>query len=153
MRLADITEHRTAEGKLYLCAIKDLFSNRIVGWSIDSRMKARLVVAAIEMAVARRGELAGRIQHSDRGSQIRARKVQRAPTRHRMVGSTGHVGSAADNAAIESFLALLQRNVLDRRRWTTCDQLRIAIVTWIERTYHHRRRQTTLNKSTPSNSK
>ena len=67
--LADITEHPTGEGKLYLCAIKDVWSNRIVGWSIDSRMKARLVVAAIEMAATRRGEVAGCILHSDRGSQ------------------------------------------------------------------------------------
>jgi hypothetical protein len=68
--LADITEHRTDEGKLYLAAIKDVFSNRIVGWAIDERMKARLVVAAIEMAVARRdGDVAGCRFHSDRGSQ------------------------------------------------------------------------------------
>jgi transposase InsO family protein len=100
--LADITEHRTDEGKLYLCAIKDVFSNRIVGWSIDSRMKARLVVAAIETAVARRGDVAGCILHSDRGSQFRARKAHRALTRHRMVGSMGRVGTAADNAATES---------------------------------------------------
>ena len=147
--LADITEHRTDEGKLYCCAIKDLYSNRIVGWAIAERMKARLVVAAIEMAVARRGEVAGCILHSDRGSQFRARKVQRALTRHRMVGSMGQVGSAADNAAMESFFALLQRNVLDRRRWTTRNALRIAIVTWIERTYHRRRRQAALGKLTP----
>jgi putative transposase len=105
--LADITEHRTGEGKLYLCAIKDCFSNRIVGWAIDTRMKARLVVAAIEMAAARRGDVAGCILHSDRGSQFRARKVQRALTRHQMVGSMGQVGSAGDNAAMESFFALL----------------------------------------------
>ena len=147
--LADITEHRTAEGNLYVCAIKDLFSNRIVGWAIDSRMKARLVVAAIEMAVARRGDVAGCILHSDRGSQFRARKVHRALTRHRMVGSMGQVGSAGDNAAMESFFALLQKNVLDRRRWTTRDTLRIAIVTWIERTYHRRRRQVALGRLTP----
>ena len=147
--LADITEHQTAEGKLYLCAIKDVFSNRIVGWSIDSRMKARLVVAALEMATARRGDVAGCILHSDRGSQFRARKVHRALTRHRMVGSMGQVGSAGDNAAMESFFALLQRNVLDRRRWATREQLRIAIVTWIERTYHHRRKQAALGKLTP----
>jgi putative transposase len=147
--LADITEHRTDEGKLYCCAIKDLYSNRIVGWAIAERMKARLVVAAIEMAVARRGEVAGCILHSDRGSQFRARKVHRALTRHRMVGSMGQVGSAADNAAMESFFALLQRNVLDRHRWATRDELRIAIVTWIERTYHRRRRQAALGKLTP----
>ncbi len=147
--LADITEHGTGEGKLYLCAIKDCFSNRIVGWSIDSRMKARLVVAAIQMAVARRGEVAGCILHSDRGSQFRAWKVQRALTRHRMVGSMGQVRSAGDNAAMESFFALLQRNVLDRRRWNSRDELRIAIVTWIERTYHRRRRQLALGRLTP----
>jgi transposase InsO family protein len=147
--LADITEHPTGEGKLYLCAIKDVFSNRIVGWAISERMKARLVVAAIEMAAARRGDVAGCILHSDRGSQFRARKVHRALTRHRLVGSMGQVGSAGDNAAIESFFALLQKNVLDRQRWTTRDDLRIAIVTWIERTYHRRRRQPTLGRLTP----
>ena len=148
--LADITEHRTDEGKLYCCAIKDLFSNRIIGWAIDSRMKARLVVAAIEMAVARRGgDVAGCILHSDRGSQFRSRKVHQALARHGIVGSMGQVGSAGDNAAMESFFALLQRNVLNRRRWATRDDLRIAIVTWIERTYHRRRRQATLGRLTP----
>jgi len=75
--------------------------------------------------------------------------MQRALTRHSMVGSMGQVGSAADTAAMESFFSLLQRNVLDRRRWTTRDELRIAIVTWIERTYHRRRRQATLGRLTP----
>jgi transposase InsO family protein len=78
--LTDITEHATVEGKLYCCAIKDVFSNRIVGWSIDSRTKSRLAFAAIEMAVVRRDEVAGCIVHSDRGSQFSARKVQRALT-------------------------------------------------------------------------
>ncbi|MET7409400.1 DDE-type integrase/transposase/recombinase [Streptomyces parvulus] len=67
--LADITEHATGEGKLYLCAIKDAFSNRIVGYSIDERMKSRLAVAALDNAVARRGNVDGCILHSDRGSQ------------------------------------------------------------------------------------
>ncbi len=66
-----------------------------------------------------------------------------------MVGSMGQVGSAGDNAAMESFFALLQRNVLDRQRWATRDQLRLAIVTWIERTYHRRRRQAALGRLTP----
>ena len=61
----------------------------------------------------------------------------------------GRVGAAADNAAIESFFALLQKNVLDRRSWATRDELRIAIVTWIERTYHRRRRQARLGRLTP----
>lgn len=147
--LTDITEHRTDEGKLYLCAIKDVCSNRIVGYSIDHRMKASLAVAALDNAAARRGDVAGCILHSDRGSQFRSRKLHRALARHDMVGSMGQVGSAGDNAAMESFFALLQKNVLDRQRWTTRDELRIAIVTWIERTYHRRRRQAALGRLTP----
>ena len=151
--LTDITEHWTDQGKLYLCAIKDVWSNRIIGYSIDSRMKSRLAVAALDNAVARRRidghDVAGCIVHSDRGSQFRSRKMQRALICHSMVGSMGQVGSAGDNAAMESFFSLLQRNVLDRRRWATREQLRIAIVTWIERTYHRRRRQDRLGRLTP----
>ncbi|WP_407668099.1 IS3 family transposase [Nocardioides jensenii] len=147
--LTDITEHWTGEGKLYLCAIKDVHSNRIVGYSIDSRMKSRLAVAALNNAVARRGNVAGCVVHSDRGSQFRSRKFVHALNRHDLVGSMGRVGAAGDNAAMESFFALLQKNVLDRRGWATREELRIAIVTWIERTYHRRRRQATLGRLTP----
>jgi transposase InsO family protein len=151
--LTDITEHRTGEGKLYLCAIKDAYSNRIVGYSIDSRMKSRLAVAALESAVSRRAvednPVAGCIVHSDRGSQFRSRKFVRALNRRGLVGSMGRVGAAGDNAAMESFFALLQKNVLDRRTWATREKLRIAIVTWIERTYHRRRRQDALGRLTP----
>ena len=66
-----------------------------------------------------------------------------------LVGSMGRVGAAGDNAAMESFFALLQKNVLNRRRWQSVDQLRLAIVSWIERTYHRRRRQARLGKLTP----
>jgi transposase InsO family protein len=89
------------------------------------------------------------VLHSDRGSQFRSRKFVRALGRHDMVGSMGRVGAAGDNAAMESFFSLLQKNVLDRRRWDTREQLRIAIVTWIERTYHRRRRQLALGRLTP----
>ncbi|WP_085989310.1 IS3 family transposase [Rhodococcus pyridinivorans] len=147
--LTDITEHRTEEGKLYLCAVKDVYSNRIVGYSISDRMKSRLAVTALESAVARRDSVAGCVVHSDRGSQVRSRKFVRALARHDLVGSMGRVGAAGDNAAMESFFALLQKNVLDRQRWATREQLRIAIVTWIERTYHRRRRQLRLGRLTP----
>ncbi|MBK6302167.1 MAG: IS3 family transposase [Actinomycetales bacterium] len=151
--LTDITEHRTGEGKLYMCAVKDVWSNRIVGYAIDSRMKARLAVRALENAVdnrARQGvDVAGCIVHSDRGSQFRSKKYLRALHRHDLAGSMGQVGSSADNAAMESWFALLQKNVLNRRTWATRDQLRLAIVTWTERTYHRRRRQARLGKLTP----
>ena len=136
-----------------MCAVKDVWSNRLVGYSISSRMKARLAVQALEHAVdtrARAGvDVAGCVVHSDRGSQFRSRKYLRALSRHDLLGSMGQVGSSADNAAMESFFALLQKNVLDRRTWDTRDQLRIAIVTWTERTYHRRRRQARLGKLTP----
>ncbi|GAA4167937.1 hypothetical protein GCM10022287_02270 [Gryllotalpicola koreensis] len=147
--LTDITEHWTGEGKLYLCAIKDVYSNKIVGYSIDSRMKSRLVINTVRNAVALRGAVAGCVVHSDKGSQFRSRKVVRELARHKMVGSMGRVGAAGDNAAMESFFALLQKNVLDRRTWTTRQELRIAIVIWIERTYHLRRRQARLGRLTP----
>lgn len=147
--LADISEHRTAEGKLYICAVKDVYSNRIVGYSIDSRMRSSLAVRALNNAVARRGEVAGCILHTDRGSQFRSRKFVHALTRHGIAGSMGRVGAAGDNAAMESFFALLQKNVLDRRPWCSREELRIAIVTWIERTYHRRRRQAALGRLTP----
>ena len=147
--IGDITEHRTSEGKLYVCAFKDVYSNRIVGYSIDSRMKSRLAVTALNNAVARRGDVAGCVVHTDRGSQFRSRKFVHALNRHDIVGSMGRVGACGDNAAMESFFALLQKNVLDRRAWTTREDLRIAIVTWIERTYHRRRRQDRLGRLTP----
>ena len=133
----------------YLCAIKDVFSNRIVGYCIDSRMKSRLATTALSNAVARRGEVAGCVLHTDRGSQFRSRRFVHALDRHDMVGSMGRVGAAGDNAAMESFFSLLQKNVLDRHHWDTREELRIAIVTWIERTYHRRRRQAALGRLTP----
>nr|WP_236565676.1 MULTISPECIES: IS3 family transposase [Nocardia] len=146
--LTDITEHPTGEGKLYLCAIKDCYSNRIVGYSLDSRMKASLAVKALNNAIAVRAP-AGTIVHSDRGSQFRSRKFVSLLSRNGLRGSMGRVGACGDNAAMESFFALLQRNVLDRQRWSTRAELRLAIVTWIERTYHRKRRQRGLGKLTP----
>src|SRR5699024_4891400 len=87
--------------------------------------------------------------NSDCGSHFRSKKFTRALDCHGIIGSMGRVGAAGDNAAMESFFALVQKNALDRRRWTTRDELRIAIVTWIERTYHRRRRQARLGRLTP----
>lgn len=147
--LTDITEHPTGEGKLYLCAIKDAWSNRIVGYSIDDRMTAALAVGSLTNAVAMRGACAATIVHSDRGGQFRSRKFTRALRQAGLQGSMGRVGTCADNAAMESFFALLQKNVLDRKRWSTREELRLAIVHWIERTYHRRRRQRALGRLTP----
>ena len=130
--LTDITEHPTAEGKLYLCAFKDVYSGRIVGYSMDSRMTARpggLRAAQRHRPAGPAGTL---VVHSDRGSQFRSAAFVRALKDHGLTGSMGRVGACGDNAAMESFFALLQKNVLDRQRWSTREQLRLAIITWIE---------------------
>lgn len=146
--LTDITEHPTREGKLYLCSVKDVFSNRIVGHSIDTRMKSSLARRAIHNAIVLRGP-ENTICHSDRGSQFRSRKVVRLLQQHGLRGSMGRVGSAGDNASMESFHSLLQKNVLNTRTWDTREQLRHAIVYWIEAKYNRRRRQRGLGKLTP----
>ena len=147
--LVDITEHWTGEGRLYMCAFKDVCSNRIVGYAIDTRMKASLAVRALQNAVMQRGYPQGVIVHSDRGSQFRSRKFQKALKRYKLKGSMGRVGACGDNAAMESFFSLLQKNVLDRRPWRTRQELRLAIVSWIEGKYHRERRQRRLGKLTP----
>ena len=146
--LTDISEHPTREGKLYLCAVKDCYSNKIVGYSIDSRMKSGLAAAALRNTIALRSP-EGTIVHSDRGSQFRSKKVVRLLKNNGLRGSMGRVGSSSDNAAMESFFSLLQKNVLDTRRWDSREELRLAIVTWIETKYNRRRRQRALGKLTP----
>jgi putative transposase len=146
--LWDISEHPTREGKLYICAIKDVFSNKIVGYSIDTRMKGSLARAAMRNAIALRSPVAT-ICHSDRGGQFRAKRTQRLLANNGLVGSMGRSYGAGDNASMESFFSLLQKNVLDTRRWDTREELRLAMVTWIETKYNRRRRQRGLGKLTP----
>jgi putative transposase len=148
--LTDITEHPTGEGKLYCCAIKDCFSNRIVGYSIGERMTAQLAASALRSAIARRQPVGTVVVHSDRGGQFRSRAFRAVLHSAELTGSMGRVGAAGDNAAMESFYALLQKNVLNRRqRWSTRAELRYEIVVWIEHTYNRRRRQRALGKLTP----
>jgi transposase InsO family protein len=148
--LTDITEHPTSEGKLYCCAIKDVFSNRIVGYSIDERMTAKLAASALRAAIARRQPVGTVVVHSDRGGQFRSRAYRAVLGAAGLTGSMGRVAAAGDNAAMESFFSLLQKNVLNRRRtWRTRAELRYEIVTWIEHTYNRRRRQRGLGKLTP----
>jgi putative transposase len=90
-------------------------------------MKSRLATQALANAVIRGGQIAGCVLHSGRGSQFRSRKFVLALGRNDMVGFMGRVGAAGDNAAMESFFSLLQRNVLDRQSWNTREELHIAM--------------------------
>lgn len=146
--LTDITEHPTRTGKLYACVVKDTFSNRIVGYAMSNRMTSRLAVDALNYAVAQRNP-SETVVHSDRGGQFRSRAYSAALIKYGLRGSMGRVATCADNAAMESFFSLLQKNVLNRRRWDSREQLAVAIAHWIERTYHRRRRQRALGKLTP----
>jgi transposase InsO family protein len=121
----------------------------MVGYSIDSRMTASLAVAALRNAIALRARPEGVIVHSDRGSQFRSNAYIRTLRNNGLLGSMGRVGPCGDNATMESFFSLLQKNILNRQLWQTRDELRLAIITWIERTHHRRRRQRALGRLTP----
>jgi putative transposase len=148
--LTDITEHWTRQGRLYLCAVKDVWSNRIVGYSMSERMTADLAVTALRHAIDARNPH-NTVVHSDRGSQFRSNAYIRILKANKRRGSMGRVGACDDNAAMESFFSLVQLNVLNTQRWDTRDELRQAITTWIETKYHRRRRQRRLDRQTPIN--
>lgn len=147
--LTDITEHWTNEGKLYNCSIKDLFGNKIVGYASESRMKASLAVNALEMAVMQRGYPEGVIVHSDRGSQFGSKDFLSTLEKYNLKGSMGRVDACGDNASMESFFSLLQKNVLDRQTWRTRQELRLAIMIWIEGKCNRKRKQRRLGKLSP----
>ena len=148
--LTDITEHPTREGKVYLAAVLDVFSRRIVGWSIADHLRSELVVDALEMARWRRRPPAGQtIVHSDRGSQYTSWAFGHRLRAAGLLGSMGRVGAAADNAMMESFFGTLQLELLDRRRWDTRRQLASAVFEWIEAWYNPRRRHTSIGDLSP----
>lgn len=144
----DVTEHPTAEGKVYCCAVLDVFSRRIVGWSIADHVRAELVVDALQMARWNR-QPAGTVVHSDRGPQYTSWIFGHRLREAGLLGSMGRVASSVDNSMIESFWSTMQRELLDRQRWTTKTQLASAIFEWIEAFYNPVRRHTSLGDLTP----
>ena len=148
--LTDITEHPTREGKVYCAAVLDVYSRRIVGWSIADHLRAELVVDAIEMARWRRRPQPGQtIVHSDRGSQYTAWAFGQRLRAAGLLGSMGRVASALDNSMMESFFGTLQLELLDRQAWTTRAELARAIFEWIEGWYNPRRRHTSIGDLSP----
>jgi transposase InsO family protein len=111
-------------------------------------MTSSLVASALRNAIALRSCLSTMLR-SDRGSQFRSKKVMRIVKNNGLQGSMGRVGSSGDNAAMESFFSLPQKNVLDTKQWQTREELRLAIVTWIETKYNRSRRHRALGKLTP----
>jgi transposase InsO family protein len=148
--LTDITEHPTREGKVYLAAVLDVYGRRVVGWSIADHLRAELVVDALEMARWRRRPAPGQtVLHSDRGAQYTSWAFGHRLRTAGLLGSMGRVGSAYDNAMMESFFSTLQRELLDRRPWGTRKELASAIFEWIEAWYNPRRRHTSIGNLSP----
>ena len=148
--LADITQHRTDEGWLYLAVVLDAGDRMVVGWSMSERANAELVVDAVSLAVARRQPTLEVIHHSDRGSQYTSLRFTEHLQQTGLIGSMGKPGSPGDNAMMESFFATLQHEVLDTRRWRERDELRAALFIFLEITYNRERRHSSLNDRTPN---
>jgi len=144
----DITEHPTAEGKVYCAAVIDVWSRWIVGWSIADHIRTELVVDALQMATWQRRP-AGTVVHSDRGSQFTSWTFGHRLREAGLLGSMGRVASSVDNGLMESFWSTMQRELLDRRTWTTRAELGSAIFEWIEGFYNPTRRATPPWATTP----
>jgi putative transposase len=148
--VTDITEHPTREGKVYCCVVLDTFSRKVVGWSIDSTQTTSLVLNALGKATQRRPDRDGLVMHSDRGVQFTSWAFSHNLTQAGISPSMGAVGSAYDNALMESFWGRMQVELLDRCRWKTRIELATAIHDYIELWHNTRRRHSSLAMRTPA---
>jgi putative transposase len=147
--LADITYLPTREGWLFLAVVLDAYSRRIVGWSMRDDLKTELVVDALGMAVTRRKPPAGVVHHSDRGSQYTSLAFGTTLRESGLVASMGRRGDAYDNAACESVISTIKNELIKRRSWTSHDQARLAVFSYIETFYNPRRRHSALGYRSP----
>lgn len=147
--LADFTYVWTAEGWLYVAVVLDLYSRRIVGWSMKSEMTAQLVIDALVMAVWRRGKPKELLHHSDQGSQYTSDDFQRLLAAHGITCSMSRRGDCWDNAAMESFFSTMKTERVDRHPYATRDDARADVFDYIERFYNPRRRHSVLDYLSP----
>jgi putative transposase len=147
--IADFTYIWTAEGWLYVAAVIDLFSRRVVGWSMSAAMTAQLVTDALVMAIWRRGKPDALLHHSDRGSQYTSEQFQRLMADHGVVCSMSRSGNVWDNAAMESFFSSLKTERIDRRTYRTRDEAKADVFDYIERFYNPKRRHSTIGYLSP----
>jgi putative transposase len=147
--LADITYVPTHEGYLFLGVVMDMFSRKIVGWSMRDDLRSELVVDALAMAVTRRQPPAGLVHHSDRGSQYTSLAFGRTLRDSGLVASMGSRGDAFDNAACESCISTLKEEWIKRHRYTSRDEARLSIFRYVETFYNPRRRHSSLGGISP----
>jgi putative transposase len=148
--VADITYIATREGWLYLAVVEDLYSRMVVGWSMAEHMQSRLVVDALEMAVARRLPQEGLLAHSDRGSQYASEHYQRLLGKHGIECSMSEVAQCWDNAPAESFFATLKKELVHHEDYQSRAEARASIFEYIETFYNPKRRHSSLGYLSPA---
>jgi putative transposase len=147
--IADFTYVWTAEGWLYVAVVIDLFSRRVVGWSMSAEMTAQLVTDALVMAIWRRGKPDALLHHSDRGSQYTSEQFQKLLSDHGIVCSMSRSGNVWDNAAMESFFSSLKTERTARKTYRTRDEAKADVFDYIERFYNAKRRHSTIGYTSP----
>jgi len=147
--VADFTYIWTAQGWLYFAAVIDLFSRRVVGWSMSATMTAQLVADAVMMAIWRRGKPDALLHHSDQGSQYTSEQFQRLMQDNGVTCSMSRSGNCWDNAAMESFFSSLKTERVRKKVYRSRDQARANVFDYIERFYNPTRRHSTLGYLSP----
>ena len=147
--MADFTYIWTLEGWLYVAAVIDLFSRRVVGWSMKAEMSATLVADALIMAIWRRGKPDALLHHSDRGSQYQREQFQRLMADNGVICSMSRSGNVWDNAAMESFFSSLKTEKIGKKIYRTRDEAKAEVFDYIERFYNPVRRHSTIGYLSP----
>jgi len=147
--LSDITYIPTVEGWLYLAAVLDLFSRKIVGWAMEDHLESELVELAFQMAVNNRHKVSGLLHHSDRGSQYAGAAYQALIQAHRVTPSMSRTGNCYDNAPMESFFSTLKGELVDWHKYQTRAEARTSIFAYIEGFYNRYRLHSSLGYLSP----
>jgi len=146
---SDATCVLTGQGWLYVVVVLDLFSRRVVGWSMDAHLDARLMLEALQMAINQRRPPAGLIVHSDRGAQYASAEYRQMLARHGLVASMSRKGNCYDNAFVESFWSSLKYETVYQRRFSTRADAKAALFHYIEAFYNRRRLHSSLGYVSP----
>jgi putative transposase len=147
--VSDATAVLTAQGWLYLVAVLDLFTRRVVGWAMSQILDAALVISALSMALGQRPPTRNRILHSDRGAQFASTAYRQVLAQHGLVASMSRKGNCYDNAFIESFFSSLKYELVYHHRFATHAQARTAIFDYIETFYNRTRLHSSLDYQSP----
>ena len=148
--VSDMTYIQTGEGWLYLAVTMDLFSRRVVGWSMAPSMHSQIVVDALAMAIDQRSPASGLIHHSDRGSQYASDLFRTLLAKHGVVPSMSRKGNCYDNAAMESFFHSLKTELVKHEHYRTHEQAKASLFDYIEIFYNRQRLHSTIGYMTPS---